>query len=144
MGVDMNTGVQRSGYQSLIKLLDTLNEAENTADASKVKNVLSGVNLTMRGAVTAVNSMTAADVINLIDRYFETLKKTAENIAPSEEEMRMAEERAKELRQIQDDLREQKIDVEEAMKRLQNIIDQMSEMRVFEENSVKAKGQGFV
>lgn len=130
--------------------LQESNDVKEATETLVQKNVLSSVNLAVGMMNMSAVSMSASDVINLIDRYFESLKKTAENLGVTEEEMQQAEQRieeqkAEELRQIQDDLRDKKIDVEEALKRMQSILADSKAMQVFEANKAQVNGlTGFV
>lgn len=64
----------------------------------------------------------AAALANIVGQMFKTLQNIVKNIAPSEREVELLKRRIEELKQLQHDLTDRKIDEELARKTLANIL----------------------
>lgn len=123
-------------------------EASASKPASALPDVLSGPGVRIRRGDSFADRLVAlgktaspdqaAALSNMMKSYFDTMMNTAKNLAPSEKELKLREQRKEELEKQIRDLEAKKVSVKEALIRFENTFLAAADKALLEANRARA------
>jgi len=129
--------------------LDAPKGTETAAEtpATGLPDVLSGPGVRMRAGDSLIDQLAelrkaaspdqAVALSNMMKSYFDTMMNTAKNLAPSEKELKLREQRKEELEKQIRDLEAKKVTVEEALIRFENTFLAAADKALLEANMAR-------